>query len=73
MDREEQFACAWGAIRVHAKDRWSRLTSRDLDQVRRNAALLIGMIEGKYDEPRTAIEMQIARFLVRHGRPAARP
>jgi uncharacterized protein YjbJ (UPF0337 family) len=62
MDKE-QFARAWGAIRARVKGRWNRLTDRDLDQVRGNAELLIGMIQEKYDEPRTAIEMQIARFL----------
>lgn len=62
MDRE-QFARAWGVIRARVKGRWNRLTDRELDQVQGNAEVLIGMIQEKYEEPRKAIEMQIARFL----------
>jgi uncharacterized protein YjbJ (UPF0337 family) len=62
MDKD-QFARAWGEIRARVKGRWNRLTDRDLDQVGGNAEMLIGMIQEKYDEPRKAIEMQLARLV----------
>jgi len=62
MDKD-QFSKRWIEIRGRVKDNWGRLTDRELDQVRGNAKLLIGMIQEKYDEPRKVVEIQLSRFV----------
>jgi uncharacterized protein YjbJ (UPF0337 family) len=39
------------------------LTDEELDQVNGDADTLISMIQEKYEEPRTSIEMQLERLL----------
>jgi uncharacterized protein YjbJ (UPF0337 family) len=62
MDKERS-AHHWGEGRGHVKARWTRLTDRELDEVRGNAEVLIGRIQEKYEEPRKAIEMRLTRLL----------
>jgi len=45
------------------KSNWSRLTDEELDQVNGDADTLISMIQEKYQEPRTSIEMQLEQLL----------
>ncbi len=62
MDKDK-FMNRWPEIRARIRTRWGRLTDRELNQVQGNAEILIGMIQEKYDEPRKAIEMQLARLI----------
>lgn len=58
-----RFASRWPDIRRRVKSHWGRLTDSDLDMVHGDAGTLISMIEEKYQEPRTSIEMQLERLM----------
>lgn len=58
-----RFAARWPDIRRRVKSNWGRLTDDDLDMVNGDAGTLVSMIEEKYQEPRTSIEMQLERFM----------
>jgi uncharacterized protein YjbJ (UPF0337 family) len=64
MDKGE-FTRAWPEIRDQVRARWSKLTPQDLDTVKGNPELLVGMIQEKYEESRQAIEIQL-KSLVEH-------
>ena len=57
------FGSRWPDVRYRVKSNWSRLTDEELDQVKGDADTLISMIQEKYEEPRTSIEMQLERLL----------
>lgn len=59
-----RFASRWPDIRRRVKSDWGRLTDDDLDLVNGDAGTLISMIEERYQEPRTSIEMQLERLMV---------
>ena len=59
-----RFASRWPDIRRRVKSNWGRLTDDDLDLVNGDAGTLISMIEERYQEPRTSIEMQLERLMV---------
>jgi uncharacterized protein YjbJ (UPF0337 family) len=50
-------------VRRRGKSNWNRLTDEELDQVNGDADTLISMIQEKYQEPRTSIEMQLEQLL----------
>jgi uncharacterized protein YjbJ (UPF0337 family) len=58
-----QFGSRWADVRRRVKSNWNRLTDDELDQVNGDADTLISMIQEKYQEPRTSIEMQLQRLL----------
>jgi uncharacterized protein YjbJ (UPF0337 family) len=62
MDKS-RFGSRWPEVRRNVKSNWSRLTDEELDQVKGDADTLISMIQEKYQEPRTSIEMQLAQLL----------
>jgi uncharacterized protein YjbJ (UPF0337 family) len=62
MDKS-RFGSRWPDVRHRVKSNWSRLTDQELDQVKGDADTLISMIQEKYEEPRTSIEMQLERLL----------
>jgi uncharacterized protein YjbJ (UPF0337 family) len=62
MDKS-RFGSRWPDVRRRVKSNWSRLTDEELDQVNGDADTLISMIQEKYQEPRTSIEMQLERLL----------
>jgi uncharacterized protein YjbJ (UPF0337 family) len=62
MDKS-RFGSRWPDVRHRVKSNWSRLTDEELDQVKGDADTLISMIQEKYEEPRTSIEMQLERLL----------
>ncbi|HLY23496.1 MAG TPA: hypothetical protein VKT83_13605 [bacterium] len=62
MDKS-RFGSRWPDVRYRVKSNWSRLTDEELDQVKGDADTLISMIQEKYEEPRTSIEMQLERLL----------
>lgn len=59
-----RFASRWPDIRRRVKSNWGRLTDDDLDLVNGDTGTLISMIEERYQEPRTSIEMQLERLMV---------
>ena len=62
MDKN-RFGSRWPDIRRKVKSNWSRLTDDDLDNVNGDADTLISMIEEKYQEPRTSIEVQLEHLM----------
>lgn len=66
MDKGE-FARAWPLVRAQVKARWSKLEDQQLDTVQGNPALLLEIIQEKYDESRQAIELQL-KSIVEHSK-----
>lgn len=64
MDKGE-FEKRWPQIRTQVRSRWNKLTEQDLESVRGNPELLIGLIQEKYEESRQAVEMQLKTLVER--------
>lgn len=51
----------WKQMRGHAKEWWGKLTNDDLDRVKGNGEVLLGMLQEKYGWTREQAQQEIDR------------
>jgi uncharacterized protein YjbJ (UPF0337 family) len=52
----------WGEFSVHARRRWTRLTTRDIRVIAGNRERLVGVLQQRYGSTRRMIERAVRDF-----------
>ena len=63
MMTSEEIKGHWNEFRGHVEQRWSQLSSHDLDEVNGNVDQLVGVLQQKTGQARQAIEKDLQELL----------
>jgi uncharacterized protein YjbJ (UPF0337 family) len=62
----------WDELSHHAKERWTKLTARDLRVIAGNRERLVGVLQHKYGSHRRTIEREVRAFTLAFSRKPGR-
>ena len=58
----DELRVRWDELSVHARNRWARLTARDLRVIAGNRERLVGVLQLRYGAHRRTIEREVRAF-----------